>query len=55
MMRLFHTSVAREPCKCGSRAVQVSLASHASVVREPCRPFPRRVFVGGVPVVSTGH
>ena len=33
--RLFHTCVAREPCKCRSRAVQVLLTSHTSVVREP--------------------
>ena len=31
----YYACMAREPCKCCSRAVQVSLASRASVSREP--------------------
>ena len=33
---LSRASVAREPCKCRPRAVQVLFASRASVVHKPC-------------------
>ena len=49
-----HTSVAREPCKCLSRAVQVLLVSRASVSREPCRCCLEGVVEPPDFVLSTG-